>query len=109
VDKVEFNPTNSNIIYGAGKDKFLYLYDIRSNEKCLKLEKAQSTFCSNWNNNGNSIVLGSIDNLVQVFDIRQNKIAQSKQFNSEINDIKWYSTSKYVYISDANGCINIYE
>jgi len=109
IDLLDFNPENPNLVCGTGKEKTLFIYDTRTNEKGIKIDIAANTFCLNWGNSGNHIIASSTDNLVELIDLKFNKVSLSKQFNSEINDIKWYSSSKYIYISDCYGYIHIYD
>jgi THO complex subunit 3 len=60
-----------------------------------------------WSPDGNTIAVGNKTDQISFFDVRTNKLVAEKEFNQEINEIRWNKGGDLFFLTTGDGTIKV--
>ncbi|CAK9299444.1 unnamed protein product [Gordionus sp. m RMFG-2023] len=107
VDQLCWHPINPYQLVTASGDKTVRLWDIKSSKSYANIPTKGENINVCWSPDGNTIAVGSKDDLVTFIDVKKQSIIAEEQFKFEVNEISWNNENDLFFLTTGQGNISI--
>lgn len=107
VDQLCWHATNPDLLATASGDKSVRIWDIRTQKCVSNVSTKGENINVTWAPNGRMIAVGNKEDLISFIDVRSFKIRMEKQFNFEVNEIKWNLETTEFFLTSGQGSIHV--
>eukprot|EP00039_Didymoeca_costata_P028334 m.20708 g.20708 ORF g.20708 m.20708 type:complete len:323 (+) comp6926_c0_seq1:203-1171(+) len=114
VDTMAWNPSHPDLMATVSSDRTMRIWDTRlSGKKSAHVIQTKGEGINTcWRGDGKTIAVGTKADHISFIDIRTNEAFLTKEFDCEINEIRWDSTGDKFYLTTGptthgEGCVLI--
>ena len=109
VESLCFNPSDASQLVTTSRDKTVIIWDIRSGDAIKKISTLGENIHVCWKPDGSQIATASHDDIVTFIDAKNYQNLKTKQFQVEVNELKWDLTEKFFFVTTGQGSVEILE
>lgn len=109
VEHVSFHPTDPNILASASSDKSVNLWDTRTGKKTHSEKTKGANFNIGWKSNGDKLAIGSIDNSVAIYDVRNWQQEKLLQFKMNVYELAWDNLGSIFFVCTSLGHVLTFD
>jgi THO complex subunit 3 len=104
-----FNPSDPTQLVTASRDKSIIIWDTRSGDIIQKITTPSENIHVTWKPDGSQIATASHDDIVSFVDPKNFKTLKTKQFQVEVNELKWDLSEKHFFVTTGQGSVEVLE